>query len=78
MLTNNCNTHIANISRSKDNQSMKFGHLIECNTRKKCLEKSCTKCDGETTPRPFYKKSKLSIFLLFREILGHVNQVVTS
>ena len=25
------------------------------------LEKSYTKCDGETIPKPFYKKSKLSI-----------------
>ena len=27
------------------------------------LEKSCTKCGGEASPRPFYKKSKLSISL---------------
>ena len=27
------------------------------------LEKSCTKCGGETIPRPFCKKSKLSISL---------------
>ena len=27
------------------------------------LEKSYTKCGGETIPRPFSKKSKLSIFL---------------
>ena len=27
------------------------------------LEKSCTKCDGETSPRTFSKKSKLSISL---------------
>ena len=28
-----------------------------------CLEKSCTKCGGEAIPRPFSKKSKLSIYL---------------
>ena len=27
------------------------------------LKKPCTKCDGEISPRPFYKKSKLSISL---------------
>ena len=27
------------------------------------LEKSYTKCGGETVPRPFSKKSKLSLFL---------------
>ena len=33
-LTNHCNTHILpNISRSKGNQTMKFGQLIECNMR---------------------------------------------
>ena len=28
-----------------------------------CVEKSCTKCAGETLPRPLSKKSKLSISL---------------
>ena len=27
------------------------------------FEKSCTKCRGETIPRPFSKKSKLDTFL---------------
>ena len=45
------------------NQSMKFGRLIEYNTRKKVLEKLYTICGGETIPRPLSKKSKLSIFL---------------
>ena len=27
------------------------------------LEKSYKKCSGEASPRPFYKKSKLSIYL---------------
>ena len=52
---------LLNISRSKDNQTMKFGQLIECNMRNIFLEKSYTKCDGETSPRPFSEKLKLSI-----------------
>ena len=42
---------------------MKFGQLIEYNMRNIFVEKSYTKCGGETVPRPFSKKSKLSIFL---------------
>ena len=45
------------------NQSLKFGQLIEYNTRKKVLEKLYTKCGRETIPRPLSKNSKLSIFL---------------
>ena len=54
---------LPNISRSKDNQTMKFGQLIEFNMKNIFLEKSYTKCGGENSPRPFSKKSKLSIFL---------------
>ena len=49
-----------NISRSKDNQAMKFGQLIEYNMTNICVEKSYTKCAAETIPRPLSKKSKLS------------------
>ena len=42
---------------------MKFGQLIECNMRNISLNKSYTKCGGVTIPRPFSKKSKLSISL---------------
>ena len=42
---------------------MKFGQLRECNMRNIFLEKSYTKCDGETSPRPFSEKLKLSISL---------------
>ena len=42
---------------------MKFGQLIECNMRNIFLEKSYTKCDGETSPRPFSEKLKLTISL---------------
>ena len=42
---------------------MKFGQLIEYNMRKIFLEKSYAKYGGETIPRMFSKKSKLSISL---------------
>ena len=42
---------------------MKFGESIECNMRNVFLEKSFTKCRGETSPRPFSEKLKLSLFL---------------
>ena len=44
---------LLNISRSKDNKTVKFGQLIECNMRNIILEKLGTKCDGEPIPRPF-------------------------
>ena len=59
-LTNNCNAHLP---RSKGNQAMKFGQLIEYNMRNNFLEKSYTKCGGETIPRSFSKRAKLSISL---------------
>ena len=52
---------LANISRSKDNQTMKFGLLIEYNMRNIFLEKSYTKCGGEAIPTFFSEKLKLSI-----------------
>ena len=52
---------LANISRNKDNQAMKFGQLIEYNMRNIFVEKSYTKCGGETIP--FSKKSRLGISL---------------
>ena len=51
------------ISRSRDNQTVKFGQLIEYNMRKIFLEKSYAKCGGETIPKPFPKNPKLSISL---------------
>ena len=54
---------LLNISRSKGNQKMKFGHLIECNIKSIFLEKSYTKCGGETSPRHFSEKLKLTISL---------------
>ena len=39
---------------------MTFGQSIEYNIRKNFNEKSYTKYAGETIPRPFSKRSKLS------------------
>ena len=42
---------------------MKFGQLIECNVTNIFLEKSYTKCLGETSPKLFSEKLKWSISL---------------
>ena len=42
---------------------MKFGQLIEYNTKRIFLEKSYTECGKKTSPRPFSEKLKLSISL---------------
>ena len=79
---------LANISRSKGNQAMKFCQLVEYNMRNIFLEKPSKKWDGETNPRRYSKKSKLSIsldqqpmilyrhFSLYREILGNMCNVI--
>ena len=54
---------LPNISRSKGNQTMKFGQLIKYNMRNIFLEKSYTKYGREFIPRLFSKKLKLSISL---------------
>ena len=46
---------LSSISTSKDNLTMKFGQLIEYNMRHISVEKSYTKCGGETISRPFSK-----------------------
>ena len=51
-----------NISRSKGNQAIKFGQLIEYNMRNIFVEKSYTKCGGETIPRPLSKN--LFVFIV--------------
>ena len=43
---------------------MKSGQLIEYNMWSIFVEKSYTKCGGETIPRPLSKKSKLNISLI--------------
>ena len=45
---------LPNISRSKGNQTMKFGQLLKYN-RNIFVEKSYTKCGGKTSARPFSK-----------------------
>ena len=74
-----------NISRSKDNQAMGFGQLIKHNIKKIFLEKPHIKCSEKTSPRPFWKKSKLStpfnqqckvlynLLLLFFQVEGYRN-----
>ena len=42
---------------------MKFGQLRDYNMRNIFLEKSYTKFNGETIPRPFTEKLKLNISL---------------
>ena len=53
------------ISRSKDSQAIKFAHLIDLiayKVRNIFLQKSCRKCDRETSPRPpFFLKKKLQV-----------------
>ena len=44
------------ISRSKDNQKIKVGQLIEYNVTNIFLEISFAKCGVETSYRPFSKK----------------------
>ena len=52
---------LSNISSNKGNQTMKFGQLIECKMQNIFLEKSYTKYGGETSPRTFPEKLKLSM-----------------
>ena len=46
---NNCNTHIDQYLK-KGNQAIKLGQLIEYNMTNTFLEKSYTKCGGQTIP----------------------------
>ena len=51
------------ISRSKDSQAIKFAHLIDLiayKVRNIFFQKSCRKCDRDTSARPpfFFKKKK--------------------
>ena len=76
--TNNCNNILSNISRSKVNQTVKFGKLIEYNMRNNFLEKSYTKFVGETIPRPLKIKMEHisgSIIWSFKQFVYIVCQV---
>ena len=53
---------LPNISRGKGSQTMKFGQLIAYNMKNIFLEKTYSKCGGETIPSPL-SKSKLNISL---------------
>ena len=53
---------LSNISRSKGNETMQFGQLIECDMRNIFYEKLNTKCN-KTSPRPFSEKLEFSISL---------------
>ena len=48
---------LSNISKSKGNQKIKIGQLIEYNMRQTFHGKSYIKYGGETIFRPFFKKS---------------------
>ena len=54
---------LPNILRSKGNQAMKLGQLIDYRMKNVFLGKSYIKNGGEATSRLFYYKSKLSISL---------------
>ena len=54
---------LPNILRSKGNETMKFGHLIECNLRNIFLKTSYTKCGRETSRRSLSEKLKLGVSL---------------
>ena len=56
---------------------MKFGQLIEYNMKNIFVEKSYTKCAGETIPRPLSKKIKIehisgSIVYSFKQFVSIV------
>ena len=63
-----------NISRSKSNQAMKFGQLIEYKMRNIFIKKSQRKCAGETFPRPLSMsldqqcKVLSSLFLMYANL----------
>ena len=54
---------LSNISRSKDDQTMKFSQLIEYKVRNIFLGKPYPKCGVEASPKFFYIKSNFSITL---------------
>ena len=54
---------MSSISRSKGNQTIKFGQLIDYNMRNIFLQKAYIKCGAETSPIPFSEKWKLSASL---------------
>ena len=53
--TNNCNKHIAQISRSKGNHTKKFGQLKECSMRNNFLEEYLQKVVEKLAADPIIK-----------------------
>ena len=45
---------LPNISRSNDNQTMKFGQLIEYDVRNSFFQKSCRDSGRKTSLRPLF------------------------
>ena len=62
-LTNTCNAHIDQYLEKKKESDNESWSISRSKMRSIYLEKSYTKCGWETSPRPFFKKSKLSISL---------------
>ena len=63
---------LSNISRSKDNQIMKFHQLIEYNVRNIFLEKSYAKWDGEGFPKSFLKYQNWAYLLINSTVIQFV------
>ena len=64
---------LPNISQSKDNQTMKFVKLVEYNTRKAFLQKSCREWGSEISSRPilFFKK----LYMSWKQVLCNKNKL---
>ena len=45
---------LPNISQTKDNQTIKFGQLIESNKKNVFLQKLCQKWGNQTSSRPLH------------------------
>ena len=58
---------LPNISRSKDNLTMKLGQIIEYNMRYNFIKQSYTKCGGETSLRDF-SKNRNSAYLSIKHL----------
>ena len=54
---------LSSISRSNGNKTIEFGQLIDYNIKNLLHEKLCTKSDRQPSPRLFFRKYELSIFL---------------
>ena len=63
---------LPNISRSRGNQAIKFGHLIKYSVTNIFLQKSCKKWDGETSSRTFF------VFFVLKKLSITSKQVVST